>query len=141
MNINNYSPSQEGTYPIFVSEENNCKHIANNIHRAKIRKYKIDGDVFKRSDTSVERCDYLLLNDAAKTSYYIELKGTDILKASRQIDNTVSIFSDSLPDYVIFPRIIFMSGTHQVNGSKIIKWKKKHKGLAVVTRLQYSENI
>ena len=38
-----------------------------------IRQFKVDGDVVAAGDMS-PRCDYLLLNDDAKTSYYIELK-------------------------------------------------------------------
>ena len=141
MDINSFTPCREGRDSIFVSEEKNCKHIAKNVHSSYVRQFAVDGQIFPKSDTSLIRCDYLLLNDDAKTSYYIELKGSDVIKASEQIDHTVSLFKDSIKKYVVYPRIIFCSGTHQINSSGIIRWKNKYKGRAVIGRKQYEENI
>ena len=84
-NINDYKPFREGRHPVFTSPENGCKHIGNNTKRQYVRHFKVDGEVFR--GPGEERCDYLLLNDEAATSYYIELKGSDLPKAIRQIEN------------------------------------------------------
>lgn len=79
-NINDYKPFRTGQYPVFTSSENGCRHIGNNTKRQYVRHFKVDGEVFR--GPGEERCDYLLLNDEAATSYYIELKGSDLPKAS-----------------------------------------------------------
>lgn len=86
-NINDYQPFREGRHPVFTSPENGCKHIGKNVNKQYIRHFKVDGEVFR--GPGEERCDYLLLNDEAATSYYIELKGSDLPKA-RDILATVS---------------------------------------------------
>lgn len=99
-NIKDYTPFREGKHPVFSSSENGCRHIGNNVSRQYIRHFKIDGEVFRSSGE--ERCDYLLVNDDAKTSYYIELKGSDLSKAIRQIENTIKLIAPSLSGYAVF---------------------------------------
>lgn len=86
-----------------------------------------------------ERCDYLLLNDEAATSYYIELKGSDLPKAIRQIENTIKLLSPSLPGYAVLRRIVYHTGSHNVHASEVLRWKARYK--AVVKERAYSENI
>ena len=86
-----------------------------------------------------ERCDYLLVNDDAKTSYYIELKGSDLSKAIRQIENTIKLIAPSLSGYAVFRRIIYHTGSHNVRASDVLRWKAKHK--VVIKGREYSENI
>ena len=86
-----------------------------------------------------ERCDYLLLNDEAATSYYIELKGSDLPKAIRQIENTIKLLSPSLPGYAVLRRIVYHTGSHNVHASEVLRWKARYK--AVVKEREYSENI
>jgi len=139
MNINDYTPRRSGTYTEFVSSENGCKHIGRNISRHEIRQFKIDGEVIaKNADTA--RCDYLLLNDEAKRAYYIELKGSDLERAIQQIESTVQMFQPSLPDYTTYRRIIYFSGTTDIKGSAVQRWKAKHH-TAVIRRRLYSEAI
>ena len=94
-NINDYKPFREGNHSAFPSSENGCRHIGNNTKRQYVRHFKVDGEVFR--GPGEERCDYLLLNDEAATSYYIELKGSDLPKAIRQIENTIKLLSPSSP--------------------------------------------
>ena len=125
-NIKDYTPFREGKHPVFSSSENGCRHIGNNVSRQYIRHFKIDGEVFRSSGE--ERCDYLLVNDDAKTSYYIELKGSDLSKAIRQIENQAG-----------FRRIIYHTGSHNVRASDVLRWKAKHK--VVIKEREYPENI
>ena len=138
-NINDYQPYREGRHPVFTSPENGCKHIGKNVNKQYIRHFKVDGEVF--NGPGEERCDFLLLNDEStpKASYYIELKGSDLPKAIRQIENTIKLLSSSLPGYIILRRIVYHTGSHNVHSSEVLRWKAKYK--AVVKEREYSENI
>lgn len=140
VNINNYRPYQEGTYARFVSSENQCTHIGENPSSHSVRQFKIDGGVFPKG-TTPQRCDYLLLNDVKKDSYYIELKGSDIPKAVQQIDSTVDLISSSLPGYKIYRRIVYRSSTHKIDESSVVKWKRKHIGTSLIRRTLIKERI
>ena len=139
MNINDYTPCRSGTYAEFVSSENGCKHIGRNVSGHKIRQFKIDGEVIAKNADTI-RCDYLLLNDEAKRAYYIELKGSDLEKAIQQIEATVRMLQDSLTGYATYRRIIYFSGTTDIRGSAVQRWKAKHH-TAVIRRRLYSEAI
>lgn len=89
-NINDFTPHRAGQHSVFTSAENRCTHVGKNKNRHMIRQFKVDGEVVAAGDMS-PRCDYLLLNDDAKTSYYIELKGSDLVKAIEQIETTVAM--------------------------------------------------
>lgn len=91
------------------------------------------------TDQGKERCDYLLLNDEAAISYYIELKGSDLPKAIRQIENTIKLLSPSLPGYAVLRRIVYHTGSHNVHASEVLRWKARYK--ADVKERAYSENI
>ena len=123
--LDQYKPFREGTHSEFRSSENRCTHIGKNSDRNQVRQFKVDGEIFK-SGTRDPRCDFLLVNDTKKTSYYIELKGSDIPKAIDQIDHSVADLSPSLPGYKVFRRIVYRTGTHKVNEAKVLKWKKQH---------------
>ena len=126
MNINDYTPRRSGTYAEFVSSENGCKHIGRNVSGHKIRQFKIDGEVIAKNADTI-RCDYLLLNDEAKRAYYIELKGSDLEKAIQT-------------GYATYRRIIYFSGTTDIKGSAVQRWKAKHP-TAIIRRRLYSEAI
>ena len=98
-----------------------------------------DGEVF--NSPGEERCDFLLLNDEStpKASYYIELKGSDLPKAIRQIENTIRLLSPSLPGYAVLRRIVYHTGSHNVQASEVLRWRAKYK--AVIKEREYSENI
>lgn len=140
IDINDYRPYREGTHPIFTSSENRCVHIGRNPGAHNVRQFKIDGGVFPNG-TIPQRCDYLLLNDSAKESYYVELKGSNIPKATQQIDSTVNVISSSLPGYKIFRRIVYKSGTHKIDEGSVVKWKLRHRGFALIKHDKIEENI
>ncbi len=140
IDINTCKPYREGTHPRFISAENRCTHIGKNPSGHKVRQFKVDGEVFRKG-TMPQRCDYLLLNDTARESYYIELKGSDIPKATQQIDDTVDLLCDSLPGYKIFRRIVYKSGTHKIDEDSVIKWKRRHKGSVCIKHERMEENI
>lgn len=140
VDINSFTPHRKGQYAAFISSENRCTHKGKNPNQHFIRQFKIDGEVFPKG-TSTKRCDYLLINDTAKTTYYIELKGSDIPTATVQIDNTVDLLSPSLPDYKVFRRIIYRSSTHKMDENSVVRWKLRHRGTFIIKHDTCEENI
>ena len=136
---------------IIVSQDrkSDCQHRARNVVkqnnlRSIVRQYKIDGNII----TIGNKCDYLVLNDDLKTAYLIELKGKDIHRAIKQLEDTLNIMKENLPDYTFFLRIAYTGKcTHTVRDNKTIHWKKRHgaskDGIAIVDlkRSPYEENI
>lgn len=119
---------------LIVSEEKRSKHTANNKDNQKVRQYQIDGDVI--TSRNVDKCDYLVLNDEKKTAYFIELKGSKMQHAIRQIKNTERMLKNNLCGYTSYYRVVFSgSATHSVNGSIFLSWKNtcgKKNGIFVV---------
>ena len=105
-----------------------------------IRQFKVDGEVVAAGDMS-PRCDYLLLNDDAKTSYYIELKGSDLVKAIEQIETTVAMIAPSIPEYTVLRRIVFRTGTHGIQTRPVLSWKRKHGNTVVIKERLLEETI
>lgn len=140
ININDYTPHREGEYAEFRSAENQCVHIGQNPARNHVRQFKVDGEVFTAQSTE-SRCDYLLLNDTETKSYYIELKGSDLPKAIEQIENTIRLLSPSIRNYKIFRRIVYRTGSHKVQESTVLRWRKKHKEGVIIQSRQIKEVI
>jgi len=56
----------------------------------RIARIRVDGGLVQ--DTNVEKCDWLLINWDSNHSFFIELKGSDVKKAIRQINATLDWF-------------------------------------------------
>lgn len=138
--INSFEPIRRGNHASFISSEKGCVHVGKNIGRCMVRQFKMDGGVVPEGSAE-SRCDYLLLNDDAKTSYFIELKGSDIPKAIEQIESSVQAVMPSLPGYTVFRRIVYKSGTHKIKESQVIAWQKKHGRSAQIKERKLEENI
>ncbi|MBQ3178009.1 MAG: hypothetical protein IJB52_09335 [Clostridia bacterium] len=112
---------------IIISRDvkSDCHHRAENPGKHLVRQYHIDGEVIP--DQNTEKCDWMVLNDTEKDAYLIELKGSDIHKAERQIDSTYGIMKSELPDYQFFFRIVYRTGTQRLNDQATIRWKEKCK--------------
>ena len=116
MPLNSFGSLCSKNQRIIVSKDKGspCKHIANNIHLAYVTHYMIDGYVL----TEGIRCDFLLINEDTKTGYLIELKGSDLVKASRQLEETEKALKQHLTHYQIMYRIIMRkSSTHAIHSS------------------------
>lgn len=102
---------------------------------------KVDGEIFKKG-AAEEKCDYLLLNDDAHKAYYIELKGSDIPKAIRQVENAIHLLHHgAIADYEVFCRIVYHTGSHSVRGNTALKWLANRKGKALIKERMYEENV
>ena len=128
-----------------VSKEKRSNHTAVNEKRQLVRQYLIDGDVIE--DKHVIKCDYLVLNDEKKAAYFIELKGSKVVHAIEQIEETAKRLRPCLQGYQFYYRIVYSgSCTHNVNRAGYLEWERKHgraRGIAVAYMKQgsYSETI
>lgn len=117
-------PYRAGKNKTYVSSENSCTHLGNNIDLNYVEQYKVDGQVFP-TGSGPERCDFLLLNEDKQTAYYIELKGTSIPKSIQQLNTSVSMLRGRHPKCdKIFYRIVYHSGSHETNSSETLRWKR-----------------
>lgn len=98
-------------------------HLAKNVNRNLVRHYQIDGVVI--DSASARKCDFLLINDDKRNAYFIELKGTDILSAVEQLENTEFILRDALVGYQMYYRIVYRSNTHGIRASRYTKFVAK----------------
>ena len=140
IDINAHTPFRSGTFSSFVSSENRCTHVGENKGHDTVRHFQMDGGVLPKGKDP-ERCDYLLLNDSIRRAYFIELKGSDLTKAISQIEASVAMIAASLPDYSIYKRIIYHTGTKAMQNSDVLKWKMRNKGHVVIKETRYEESI
>lgn len=117
-NINDYQPFREGNHLVFPSSENGCRHVGNNTKRQYVRHFKVDGEVFR--GPGEERCDYLLLNDEAATSYYIELKGSDLPKAKAR-EQTLFLYLNSVQNKPPFLLVIKRRGVESLSSHNYLR--------------------
>ena len=88
-----------------------------------LAKYRVDGGLIADKG---KKCDYLLLNCERKSSYFIELKGSDISHAIDQIERSIDELKKNLPNFSVFARIVLtrVNTTHLID-CKLKKLEKK----------------
>lgn len=101
-------------------------HKGINSGRVYVSHYRIDGVVIK----SGNRCDYLLMNEAARIAYLIELKGSDLIKAAKQLEATETALIQQLSDYSLRYRIVANKcRTQEIRSSEYrkyqLRWNKR----------------
>jgi hypothetical protein len=75
-----------------VLQENKSKITFLNPNKDEILIIKVDGCVI--SDNEISRCDYALIPSDA-VEIYVELKGSDIAQAVKQIESTIKLLSEN----------------------------------------------
>jgi len=73
--------------------------------RKSFDKYVVDDCLLKLKERE-EKCDYLFMIIDMKEAFFIECKGSDILKAIRQLDSSINILGRELAGFVFKGRII-----------------------------------
>lgn len=113
-------------YQIVSRDKGNPQyHRGINKDNSYVTHYKIDGIVIKTG----ERCDYLLMNEEKRTAYLIELKGSDLIKAARQLAATEKYLGNELARYHVYYRIIAdKCKTHNIHSSEYRKYQIRWKG-------------
>ena len=113
-------------------------HRGINNARAYVTHYKIDGTVIK----SGNRCDFLLMNEEKKVAYLIELKGSDLVKASQQLEAAERVLQQELSDYTIQCRIVANKcNTQEIHSSAYRKYQIRWKGRFIQKTGFIEENI
>ena len=92
-----------------------------------LAKYRVDGGLI--SDDGA-KCDFLLLVCEQKQSYFIELKGSDMIRAIEQIDRSIDKLKTDLSNFAFFARIVLSRiNTTDLKSTKFLKLEKKVKSL------------
>ncbi|MEZ4528990.1 MAG: hypothetical protein R2941_24020 [Desulfobacterales bacterium] len=90
-----------GRDKIITAEENKRKFIINNKSNNFFRKYQIDHCLI----TDGKKCDFLIVNCDRKDLFFVELKGSHLTDAFKQIDSTLDFFHDILGNFNSFNSI------------------------------------
>ena len=113
----------DGKVPAAVFSEKGKKYTAKNNGGKEILGFQVDGGLYRGADS--KKCDYCLVVQSSKF-YLIELKGTDLSKACRQLLATVELFKEqySVKDFMC--RVILSKvNTHKVNNEVQRKLERK----------------
>ncbi len=113
-------------------------HKAVNKENNDVTQYQIDGIVLKNGT----RCDYLLMNETKKVAYLIELKGSDLVKAAEQLENTEKMLRQELFGYSLRYRIVANKcKTQEIRSSAYRKYQMLWKGRLLQKTGFIEENI
>jgi len=128
--FNNHSEFQHEVIKIvpFRDKGHSTEYRYTNRSSDHLSKYRVDGGLIADDD---KKCDFLLLNCEKKQSYFIELKGSDISTAIEQIDRSIDLLKNHLPDFTFFARIVVTRvNTPQLEiSNKFLRIKKKVESL------------
>lgn len=85
--------------------------------------YQLDDCLIKGD---VKKNDFLLINSEEEKTYFIELKGSDLVKAIRQVDNSITDLLPKFRDYKIYGRIVLTRvNTTDLRSSEYRNLKKR----------------
>lgn len=103
-------------------------HRGNNTKGAYVTHYQVDGVIIRTGS----RCDYLLLNEDAGNAYLIELKGSDLVKAAEQLEETEKVLGLELSEYRVHYRIVANKcKTQEIRSSAYRKYQIRWRGRLV----------
>ena len=114
-------------------EEKKAKIVFKNKNKNVVRKIKIDDCVI--TDTATKRCDYLVIPTNTNIEHYVELKGSDLSHAVKQLTSAIKKISTICKQskklekacYVIFankcPLTTSAIQKHKINFKKIYNSK------------------
>lgn len=110
-----------------IDAKSSTKYIYENDSLDKLTKYRVDGCLINDDDS---KCDYLLLNCTKEVSFFVELKGSDLIKAVEQIDRSIDILHKDFKEYSVEARIVLTRvNTTDLKSTKLIRLESKLKKL------------
>jgi hypothetical protein len=123
-------------------EENSRKFVGQNSKQKLFALYHVDGCIIVEG----QKCDFLLLNCSELIAYLIELKGSDLIHAVRQINATLNHLLGDLADFTkINARIVLTKvNTPDLKSSDLIKLEKRIRqlgGTLAYKAITLSENV
>lgn len=106
-----------------IDKGSKTKYIYRNNSSNFLSKYRVDGGLIEDNDA---KCDYLLLNCDKKQSYFIEMKGSDLIQAINQIDRSINLLKKDLAGFSFFARIVLTRvNTVDLRDSRLMRLEKK----------------
>lgn len=112
---------------VVCRDKGKTQYIYENQSNNFLSKYRIDGGLIADDGA---KCDFLLLNCNKQHSYFIELKGSDIIHAIEQIDRSIERLKSQLAGSKIFARIVLTRvNTTELRNPKYLRLEKKVKSL------------
>ena len=107
--------------------KSSTKYIYQNDSQDILSKYKVDGCLIDDEDS---KCDFLLLNCTKGISYFVELKGSDLIKAVEQIERSINVLHKDFKEYSVEARIVLTRvNTTDLKSSKLIRLESRLKKL------------
>ncbi|GEN76694.1 hypothetical protein [Chryseobacterium hagamense] len=111
----------------FRDKKSSTKYIYKNNKKDELSKYRIDGCIINDNGS---KCDYILINCTKKKVFFIELKGSDLVKAIEQIDRSLDLLLSYFEDYTIEARIVLTRvNTVDLKDIKLLKLENRIKNL------------
>lgn len=110
-----------------TDKKSSTTYIYENNSSNKLTKYRVDDCLI---DDHNSKCDFLLLNCDKKESYFVELKGSDLIKAVEQIDRSIDLLHSKFKDFSVNGRIVLTRvNTTDLKNTKLIRLEEKIKRL------------
>lgn len=137
--------------PFAKCEENRKKYIIHNVDKDLVTLYKVDGGMIivdKTVPLDQSKCDFLFCVEKKQRSIaiLIELKGTDVRKALKQVDATYDLYKDFFEGFSdVQCRIIVTNSTPKIYATPAYvsvqrKLKRKNGGI-VIQEKELTEEI
>lgn len=89
---------------IVVSDSSSTKYVGLNPEKKAFSLFRIDGYVIPNQNKL--KCDYLLVRCIDNNSFFVELKGSDLVHAANQIISSIKELTGVLEGHVIHARIV-----------------------------------
>ena len=119
--------NQQHATVVCSDHKSTTNFIYDNRSSDELTKYRIDGCLIADAGA---KCDFLLLNCTKNESFFIELKGSDLIRAVEQIDRSIDMLLSSVNDFSINARIVLTRvNTTDLRNTKYLKLEKKIKRL------------
>lgn len=93
--------------------ENRKKYLLHNDLSNYIAVFHVDGAMVQDNDKI--KCDNLLIDATGMKAIFVELKGTDLAHALQQINQTIDMMRDDIPDCTKYARIVTSNRTNVPN--------------------------
>lgn len=107
--------------------KSSTKYVYQNDSLDILSKYKVDGCLIDDEDS---KCDFLLLNCTKEISYFVELKGSDLIKAVEQIDRSINVLHKDFKEYSVEARIVLTRvNTTDLKSTKLVRLESRLKKL------------
>ena len=118
----------ENRKKVLFKDKGRSTYLYINRSAAHLAKYRVDGGLIPGDGV---KCDDLLLNCEKKRAYFIELKGSDIIRAIQQIDRSIDQLKGDLSGFAFFARIVVtrVNVTHLEKNSQYLRLERKIKSL------------